>query len=200
MISFRTLQIFLQVLFISTCYLSFRIHCHQQQKFNHEIPNFGDPRHHFHDPMSAEFLHAHNLIRAKYGMPPLKWNQTLAEYAYEHGSKLIGNCSMVHSIGKYGENLFYGKLHHWTPTRIVENWAQESLFFNFKAGKCATDWTQCGHFTQVVWADTVHVGCHRLKCIGLNKGYIGICNYDPPGNLLDQRPFVRKSANANAIG
>ena len=76
----------------------------------------------------------------------------------------------------------------------------ESEFFDLKGGKCTKDWTECGHFTQIIWADTTRVGCNRLKCVGLNKGYIGICNYDLPGNVVNQSPFIRNiksSANIN---
>ncbi|KMT06173.1 hypothetical protein BVRB_7g162460 [Beta vulgaris subsp. vulgaris] len=149
-----------------------------------------------HGPMSHEFLQAHNFVRAKYGVSPLIWDKRLARFARRHASKLVANCSMVHSSGQYGENLFWGKLDHWTPARIVEDWAKESEDFNVKDGKCKKDWTECGHFTQIVWADTIRVGCHRLKCIGENKGYIGICNYDPPGNVVEHSPFVRKNSSS----
>ncbi|XP_021745543.1 pathogenesis-related protein 1C-like [Chenopodium quinoa] len=152
-----------------------------------------------HGSLSHEFLLAHNNVRAKYGMPPLIWDKRLAHYARRHASKLVGNCSMVHSVGQYGENLFWGKLEHWTPSRIVEDWAKESEFFDLKGGKCTKDWTECGHFTQIIWADTTRVGCNRLKCVGSNKGYIGICNYDPPGNVVNQSPFIRNIKSSAVI-
>ncbi|KAL9227996.1 hypothetical protein vseg_003621 [Gypsophila vaccaria] len=138
--------------------------------------------------MAREFLSAHNTIRAKYEVPPLEWDRTLARFARRHASELAKNCSMVHSGGQYGENLFWGKLDHWTPARIVEDWASEVQYFDLNSKKCTRDWTECGHFTQLVWAETQRVGCHRQKCIW-QVGFIGICIYDPPGNGADQNPF-----------
>jgi hypothetical protein len=37
-----------------------------------------------------------------------------------------------------------------------------------------------GHFTQVVWRATTHVGCGTASCTGL---VLWVCNYDPPGNV-----------------
>lgn len=39
----------------------------------------------------------------------------------------------------------------------------------------------CGHYTQVVWANTKRVGCAAAEC--RNGGTFVVCSYDPPGNM-----------------
>ncbi|KAK9724031.1 hypothetical protein RND81_05G043000 [Saponaria officinalis] len=189
--------IILQVLLISSYFvvISNSIIIPQNNVLNNVEENLRRIRHtlhHIRRPMAREFLRAHNLIRAKYDIPPLQWDRTLARIARRRASILAKDCSMVHSRGQYGENLFWGKLDHWTPARMVEDWANEVQFFDLNTKKCTKDWTECGHFTQVIWADSQRVGCHRQKCI-LQVGFIGICIYDPPGNAVDQSPFDIKN-------
>lgn len=57
-----------------------------------------------------------------------------------------------------------------------------------------------GHFSQIVWAATTHVGCATVKCSqGLaNTGsdvspYFTVCNYSPPGNMGGEYTNVQKS-------
>ncbi|KAF7842861.1 Cysteine-rich secretory protein, allergen V5/Tpx-1-related [Senna tora] len=46
----------------------------------------------------------------------------------------------------------------------------------------------CLHYTQVVWLDSVHIGCAEVKCDNNADTFI-ICNYDPPGNFDGQTPY-----------
>jgi hypothetical protein len=39
-----------------------------------------------------------------------------------------------------------------------------------------------GHFTQLVWLETRELGCGMAQC---NGGDLVVCNYAPPGNVLD---------------
>lgn len=45
----------------------------------------------------------------------------------------------------------------------------------------------CGHYTQIVWRDSVRLGCASVNC--LNGGMYAICSYDPPGNYIGESPF-----------
>ncbi|BFG36083.1 hypothetical protein CerSpe_223570 [Prunus speciosa] len=67
---------------------------------------------------------AHNEIRRVENVPPLVWNDTLAQFA-EDWAKKQTDCGMRHSKGQYGENLFWGLKAHWLPREAVENWAHE---------------------------------------------------------------------------
>ncbi|BBG95244.1 pathogenesis-related protein-1-like protein [Prunus dulcis] len=46
---------------------------------------------------------------------------------------------------------------------------------------------ECGHYTQVVWRNSVHLGCARAKCD--NNWVFVICSYEPPGNYEGERPY-----------
>ena len=45
----------------------------------------------------------------------------------------------------------------------------------------------CGHYTQVVWANTLSVGCGVAVC---PTGTIVVCNYAPPGNYVGEKPYI----------
>ncbi|GLT55092.1 hypothetical protein SLA2020_282410 [Shorea laevis] len=44
-----------------------------------------------------DFLSGHNAARAEVGVPPLKWNSTLAAYAQAYANKRSVDCEMVES-------------------------------------------------------------------------------------------------------
>uniref|UniRef100_A0A803LM29 SCP domain-containing protein n=1 Tax=Chenopodium quinoa TaxID=63459 RepID=A0A803LM29_CHEQI len=57
----------------------------------------------------TEFLDVHNTARAQVGVPPLKWNHTLALYAQNLANKVKQTCnSTMSSRGPYGENTASG--------------------------------------------------------------------------------------------
>lgn len=47
----------------------------------------------------------------------------------------------------------------------------------------------CGHYTQLVWANTRFVGCARWHCSGLRYPSSIVCDYGPGGNINGQRPY-----------
>ncbi|KAK2998900.1 hypothetical protein RJ639_023346, partial [Escallonia herrerae] len=57
-------------------------------------------------------------------------------------------------------------------------------------------WGQmCGHYTQVVWRNSVRLGCARVQS---NSGWWFIaCNYDPPGNYIAQPHPPRTAHDLN---
>ncbi|GAV64996.1 CAP domain-containing protein [Cephalotus follicularis] len=147
--------------------------------------------------LSRQFLTAHNFVRLKHGELPLMWDRRLARYARRWAQARESDCDLIHSNGPYGENLFWGGNDDWTPYEIVEKWAEEDRFFNVGNNLCQ-EGRMCGHFTQVVWRDTVRVGCGKALCNG--GGVFVICSYDPPGNYENESPFGRLFNNGNGDG
>lgn len=94
-------------------------------------------------------------------------------------------CDLQHSTGgPYGENLYWSS----APSRaqaVVGSWTDEAEHFNARKNKCARG-EVCGHYTQVVWADSRTVGCAMASC---GAAQVWVCNYDPPGNFVGQKPF-----------
>ncbi|XVF55372.1 hypothetical protein PTKIN_Ptkin06aG0031800 [Pterospermum kingtungense] len=136
---------------------------------------------------AADFVSAHNMVRLAQGHEPLKWNYTLAYYAKQWAKKRVNDCKLIHSYGPYGENLFWGGKPDWTPHAVVKSWVEEKAFYDPNSNKCK-DGEMCGHYTQVIWKNTASVGCARVRCNN-NKGLYVICNYDPPGNYINEHPF-----------
>jgi hypothetical protein len=99
--------------------------------------------------------------------------------------------------GKYGENLFWASAVLWTdgkrelqqvkPKKVVDDWANERNDFDYAHNRCATG-KVCGHYTQVVWRSTTTVGCAVAVC-GNTLDQIWVCQYQPPGNWVGQKPY-----------
>ncbi|ONH92096.1 hypothetical protein PRUPE_8G155000 [Prunus persica] len=131
-----------------------------------------------------DFVDEHNRARAAVGVGPIRWNDTVAAYAQNYANTRIRGCDMEHSGGPYGENLAegYGEM---TGAQAVKFWVTERPNYDYGSNKCVGD--ECGHYTQVVWRNSVHLGCARAKCD--NNWVFVICSYDPPGNYEGERPY-----------
>ena len=137
------------------------------------------------DPSGHQgFVNEHNVARAAVGVGPITWNYSLAAYAQRYANTRIHGCDMEHSEGPYGENLAegYGEM---TGAQAVKFWVTEKPNYDYASNKCVGD--ECGHYTQVIWRNSVHLGCARAKCT--NGWVFVICSYDPPGNYEDERPY-----------
>ncbi|XP_071691673.1 basic form of pathogenesis-related protein 1-like [Rutidosis leptorrhynchoides] len=132
-----------------------------------------------------DFLVPHNKARAQVGVQPLTWNTTVAAYARRYAYSRLGNCDMEHSEGPFGENLAEGYGDQFSANDSVNMWVGEKQYYNYDSNSCVGD--ECLHYTQVVWRDSVHLGCAKLKC--RNGWWFVICSYDPPGNYVGQRPY-----------
>lgn len=138
--------------------------------------------------LAHEFLEAHNQLRAKYGVPPLKWSSKLARYARRWSSMRRFDCVMMHSpASPYGENVFWGTGTDWRASDAIRSWATEASYFDWRAQACHPGQV-CGHFTQLVWNDTEYVGCGRTECF--TGGVFITCSYDPPGNWKGEVPLT----------
>lgn len=142
--------------------------------------------------LAKEFLHAHNWVRKEYKIPALTWDENLASFARKYLMERYGDCKMVHSTGNYGENMFWGKRLHWTPSDSVYYWYQEKEWFNFTSLTC-TEQKFCEHFTQIVWRDSLRVGCALQHCRDAGTGMLIACEYDPPGNYEKENPLEAHS-------
>ncbi len=132
-----------------------------------------------------ETIAAHNDWRTKVNTPPLIWDKELAKTALKWAKKLKEKgCAFEHSrISGLGENLFMGTTGFYDPKDVVDAWGNEVEYYNYEDNSCSG---VCGHYTQIVWATTKKVGCAKIEC---NGNDIWVCNYDPPGNWVGQKPY-----------
>ncbi|KAG2410043.1 Pathogenesis-related protein [Vigna angularis] len=131
-----------------------------------------------------DFLDEHNKARKEVGVKPLVWNETLVAYGQKYVDSKKKNCDFEHSMGPYGENLAQGS-GDLSGVDSVKMWVAEKAYYDEKNNECVKE--ECLHYTQVVWNTTESVGCARTKCDN-NWTYV-ICNYYPPGNYVEMRPY-----------
>ncbi|KAB2604683.1 pathogenesis-related protein 1-like [Pyrus ussuriensis x Pyrus communis] len=132
-----------------------------------------------------DYLNSHNTAREAVGVGPLTWDDNVAGYAQNYANQHVGDCSLVHSGGPYGENLAMST-GDMSGTAAVDLWVAEKADYNYESNSCA-DGKVCGHYTQVVWRNSARVGCAKVRCSS-GGTFIG-CNYDPPGNYVGEKPY-----------
>ncbi|XP_043716056.1 pathogenesis-related protein 1A-like [Telopea speciosissima] len=132
-----------------------------------------------------DYLSPHNAARSDVGVGSMTWDDTVAAYAQNYANQRAGDCAHKHSGGQYGENIAWNS-GDMSATDAVKLWVDEKAYYDYNSNSCA-EGQQCDHYTQVVWRNSVKLGCGRVTC---NSGGTFItCNYDPPGNYVGERPY-----------
>lgn len=145
-------------------------------------------------------LREHNRARAAVSVKPLRWSDALSDYAQAWAGHLAAtSCELHHRKelkrmdgNAYGENLAAsgqdGGPFKWDPVEGVRGWIAEKQ--DYPGGPFTEAMHSAGHYTQLVWSRSRRVGCGMAAC---RKGgwdwWILVCNYDPPGNFLGERPY-----------
>lgn len=161
----------------------------------------------------SAMLNAHNHFRsivkppAQY-METLEWDTQLESIAQNYVVQCIPHASLpivAHNLnrangypgGSVGENIYATSSSVWVNnmTRVVDSWDSEKADYDLGTNKCKTG-RVCGHYTQVVWANTTKVGCGRARCPEIQYSYNVVCNYARAGNVIGVRPYVAKTANS----
>ncbi|PWA58058.1 pathogenesis-related protein [Artemisia annua] len=128
-----------------------------------------------------------NQARAARRVPPLVWDPKLARYAAMYAKQRQQDCLLRHSNGPYGENIFWGSGNGWRPAQAAAAWVGERRWYAYGSNSC-NGGQECGHYTQIVWKTTCRVGCAKVTC-AKGRGVFMICNYDPPGNYIGEKPY-----------
>ncbi|GLT41876.1 hypothetical protein SLA2020_159080 [Shorea laevis] len=132
-----------------------------------------------------DYLNAHNAARAKVNVGPMSWDHTVAAYAQNYLRQRIGDCNLVESGGAYGENLAWSS-GDYSGADAVAMWVNEKSDYDHNSNSCAPN-KVCGHYTQVVWRNSVRLGCAKVRCN--TGGTLISCNYDPTGNYYGEKPY-----------
>ncbi|KAK0041441.1 GLIPR1-like protein 1 [Biomphalaria pfeifferi] len=154
---------------------------------------------------AIDLVNLHNKLRAdEHGLVMLNisWNSDLENNAQNHANK----CDFSHSSQAYrsnvgnfsyvGENLYAIGGSSPSTSNIVETWYREKSNYDYGDNSCSG---ACGHYTQIVWAETTAVGCGIAYCSTITNskitnGYLVVCQYGPGGNISGKRPYLKASA------
>lgn len=138
-----------------------------------------------------EIVAIHARLRAKAGVDPLVWSPQIAAYAQQWADQLAKKaCEIAHrpNSGKwkqlFGENIFQGAEGVHSAKDAVLLWAEEKSLY--EGGKFDASMMPAAHYTQIVWRKTTQFGCAKSYC---GRSVIYVCNYDPVGNIIGQRPY-----------
>ncbi|KAG9143344.1 hypothetical protein Leryth_018611 [Lithospermum erythrorhizon] len=134
-----------------------------------------------------KFMAPQNAARAALGLPPLIWDRKLARYARWWANQRRWDCALEHSNGPFGENVFWGSSTSFTPYDAARDWVEEKKYYNYGYNSCSFG-EECGHYTQIVWRKSRRIGCAKAKCF-LGRGVYMVCDYDPPGNYIGEKPY-----------
>jgi hypothetical protein len=144
----------------------------------------------------------HNLVRANVSppanpaLPPLCYDASVASVAQQWAD----GCTWAHRTNLQqlglGENLYAYATSGPPPATpqllAVDAWAAEAANYNYAANSCSG---VCGHYTQVGWRNSNRLGCAVRQCTtgspfaGYPTWWFVVCNYQPPGNYIGQRPY-----------
>jgi hypothetical protein len=131
-------------------------------------------------------------------VPPLQdfvWDPTIAAGAQAWADR----CVFEHSPGSdrpgLGENIAAGTGSFADrPEEPVTLWASEVLDpgYDYTNNACPTgspSFPGCGHYTQMIWATSLKLGCGQATCP--NLGGFWVCRYGPAGNINvnETRPY-----------
>ncbi|KAK3093169.1 hypothetical protein FSP39_012134 [Pinctada imbricata] len=158
-------------------------------------------------------LAAHNAARNNVSPPASNmqtavWNDDLANTAQNYANECVWahnsnrksqTSNRVWSPDSVGENLYRSSASMSDSqhlTRAIEMWVNEKYDYDLNSNTCSG--SACGHYTQVVWHNSVNVGCGINYCSGL--GTIVVCNYGPAGNYIGQKPYTASSTGGSSGG
>ena len=150
-------------------------------------------------------LAAHNNARASVvpaakTMPDLVWDDDLAATA----QNWVNSCNAT-SSSKYlidhnpnrsngfpfyvGENIYASTAQVTNMSNPVTSWDDEKQYYDLATNTCQAGQI-CGHYTQLVWANSLKVGCGRGFCDNVTYKYTIVCDYGPGGNYNNEKPYV----------
>jgi uncharacterized protein YkwD len=147
----------------------------------------------------TRLLAAHNAERLRLGQPALTWNSRLADSARKWAQTLAKNGSFEHAPQNVeGENLWSGTKGEYSPEEMVGLWIEEKQFFKsgiFPQVSTSGNWSDVGHYTQLIWYNTTQVGCAVAQS---TQEDILVCRYDPPGNWIGKNPLAAVISKTSA--
>ncbi|XP_044042929.1 GLIPR1-like protein 1 isoform X2 [Siniperca chuatsi] len=151
-----------------------------------------------------ECVREHNWARSS--VSPPSWDEGLAITArawarhcvFEHNTYLKDVHRMHPTFTSVGENIWAGyPPSSFNVTQAIKSWVDEKQHYDYNSKSC-TD--VCGHYTQVVWANSYKVGCAAQLCpngvsnFDSRESVAFVCNYATGGNVNRRQPYASQGA------
>lgn len=137
--------------------------------------------------LRSTMMKAHNDARRAYGVAPLAWDAALAADAQTYVRAMARTRVFRHdpdpSRRAQGENIWMGTRTGFSFATMIGHMIDERR--DFRPGRFPNvsrtgRWSDVGHYTQVVWPTTTHVGCATAS--SRTDDYL-VCRYSPRGNV-----------------
>ncbi|KAJ5702702.1 hypothetical protein N7488_010250 [Penicillium malachiteum] len=138
-----------------------------------------------------KILYNHNIHRSNHSVSSLEWSADLESSAYT----LAARCDYEHDTsidgGGYGQNIGYGVESSEIGVMITNLMYNDEIEYypGYGSNPSMTNFDKWGHFSQIVWKATTHVGCATVTCDPLDGVDSSealpftVCNYSPVGNV-----------------
>lgn len=143
--------------------------------------------------MLAVVLAQHNAARAEVGTQALVLDPNLSAQALAYAEEMARTGTFRHSPSSdrpgQGENLWAGTAGSFGYDEMASRWIEEKRYFiydRFPYVSSTGNWSDVGHYTQIIWKDTTKLGCGIAT--GTGRDYL-VCRYSPPGNFSGQYPY-----------
>ncbi|RAK85923.1 SCP-like extracellular protein [Aspergillus costaricaensis CBS 115574] len=137
-------------------------------------------------------LYNHNVHRSNHSASSVEWSSDLESSAYTLAAKCVYEHDTSIDGGGYGQNIGYGVEASEIGVMITNLMYNDEMgYYTDLYGEADPDMTyfdNWGHFSQIVWAATTHVGCATVTCDSLGNVDASealpftVCNYSPAGN------------------
>ncbi|XP_051947841.1 uncharacterized protein LOC127619117 isoform X2 [Xyrauchen texanus] len=152
---------------------------------------------HLTEDQKSTIVNMHNELRSKVQpsaafMQRVVWDEELHLVAETYASKCIWKHNPELITLSLGENLFV-TTGPFNATKAMLDWFGEHVDYGYENDTCPEN-KMCGHYTQMVWANTNKVGCATYLCdtlegLPFENSTVLVCNYSPQGNVEGQRPY-----------
>lgn len=125
-------------------------------------------------------LDAHNDFRREHGSAALQWSDECYQSAKKQADACQAKGCMFHGTtsgpsGRHGQNIYWCSAPGSSAKKMVKAWYDEIAAYDFGG-----DYQKgTGHFTQVVWKGSTHVGMALSE-----DGRFCVANYFPGGNVI----------------